>query len=53
MKYRLRNTYPTNPTTALAAILEDRGVEDVDKFLHPTKACELNPYDLENIEAAA
>ena len=53
MKYRLRNTYPTDPTTALAAILEDRGVEDIDKFMRPTKECELNPYDLDNIEAAA
>ena len=53
MKYRLRNNYPTNPNDALAAILRDRGVQDIEKFMYPTFACELNPYDLENIEAAA
>jgi single-stranded-DNA-specific exonuclease len=51
MKYRLRNNYPTNPEEALKAILIDRGVKDIEKFLNPSFACELNPYDLENIEA--
>jgi len=53
MKYRLRNNYPINPEEALKAILMDRGVKDVENFLHPSFACELNPYDLDNIEAAA
>lgn len=53
MKYRLRNKYTTNPDEALAAILKDRGVEDLNNFLNPSFACELNPYDLENIEDAA
>lgn len=52
MKYRLRNNYSTNPDEALAAILRDRGVQDIEKFMYPSFACELNPYDLENIEAA-
>lgn len=53
MKYRLKNNYTTNPDKALIQILEDRGVKDIDNFINPSKDCELNPYDLKNIEAAA
>ena len=53
MKYRLRNNYPTEPELAIPAILKDRGVKDVEEFMRPNKSQELNPYDLENIEAAA
>lgn len=50
MKYKLRKNYTRNPDEALSAILQDRGVKDIEKFLNPSFACELNPYDLENIE---
>ena len=53
MKYRLRKNYTTDPNYALAAILSDRGVNDIENFLNPSFSCELNPYDLDNIEAAA
>ena len=53
MNYRLRNNYPLNPQLAMAAILQDRGVSDIDNFLRPSPECELDPFDLENIEAAA
>ena len=53
MKYRLRNKYPITPEEAIPAILADRGVENVTEFMKPNKFQELNPYDLENIEAAA
>ena len=53
MKYKLRNNYTTNPELALSDILKDRGVTDIEKFLQPSFSCELNPYDLDNIEAAA
>ena len=53
MKYRLRHNYSKEPMFALRDILVDRGVTDLDNFLHPTKACELNPYDLVNVEVAA
>lgn len=53
MKYRLRKNYSKEPMFALRDILLDRGVTDLDNFLHPTKKCELNPYDLENIKLAA
>lgn len=53
MKYRLKNNYTTNPDKALIQILEDRGVKDIDNFINPSKDCELSPYDLKNIEAAA
>lgn len=53
MKYRLRNNYPTDPNKALPAILRDRGVYDIENFMKPSKKCELNPYNLENIELAA
>ena len=53
MKYRLRNNYSTDSSKALGEILSDRGVSDIYNFMNPTAACELNPYDLKNIEAAA
>jgi len=53
MRYRLKNKYTTNPDLALTQILEDRGVKDIQKFTNPSKDCELNPYNLKNIEAAA
>jgi single-stranded-DNA-specific exonuclease len=53
MKYRLRNKYTTDPEVALEEILRDRGVTDIENFMNPSPACELNPYLLKNIEAAA
>ena len=53
MKYKLRNTYSKNPSEALYDILRDRGVNDVENFIKPNKNCELNPYNLSNIDAAA
>lgn len=54
MKYKLRKQYPTDPDLALKAILEDRGVTDLPRFTNPTyESCELNPFNLENIEDAA
>ena len=53
MKYKLKKNYTTDPSKALYEILTDRGVTDIENFMHPTSACELNPYNLENIEAAA
>ena len=54
MKYRLRGNYSTEPEKALKEILKDRGVTDIENFLHPTPAaCELNPHSLVNIDAAA
>lgn len=51
MNYKLRNNYPIEG--CLEEILKDRRVEDVEKYLNPTKDNELNPYDLDNIEAGA
>ena len=54
MNYKLRNVnQPKNVETCLEDILTLRGVEDIDSFLNPSKNCELNPYDLENIELGA
>ena len=53
MNYRLRKNYTKNPNFVLQEILQDRGVEDVQLFLEPSSKCELNPYNLDNIEAAA
>lgn len=53
MNYELRGNYTKDAGEALREILIDRGVEDIDSFLRPTRGCELNPYDLENIEDAA
>lgn len=53
MNYKLRNTYTTDPEFALQEILEDRGIKDYESYVWPRPNQELNPYDLENIEAAA
>ena len=53
MKYKLRNNYSTNPEKALKEILQDRGVTDIEHFMNPTAACELDAYNLKNIDHAA
>ena len=53
MKYKLRKNFTTNPQNALQEILSDRGVTDLTNFMYPTKACELNPYDLQNVTQGA
>ncbi len=53
MKYKLRNNYSKNEVLALKEILKDRGVKNIENFLNPSEACELNPYDLDNIKDAA
>lgn len=53
MRYRLRNNYSTDPNVALRQILQDRGVTDIENFMRPSADCELNPYDLNNIQASA
>ena len=54
MKYRLRNNYSTDSDKALKEILQDRGVKDIEHFLKPSaETCELDPYKLKNIDAAA
>ena len=53
MKYKLKKNYTTDPEAALEEILRDRGVTDIENFMNPSPVCELNPYLLKNIEAAA
>ena len=54
MKYRLRKEFSTNPDKALIEILQDRGVKDIENFMHPTfDNCELDAHKLKNIDAAA
>ena len=53
MKYKLRNSYSTDPEKAMQDILLDRGVKDIEKFCNPSVDCELNPYYLNNIDEAA
>lgn len=53
MKYRLRKEFSTNPDKALKELLSDRGVKDIENFMNPTSACELDPWKLVNIEKAA
>lgn len=53
MKYKLRKKYSLDKNIALKEILIDRGVQDIENFLHPSDSCELNPYDLNNIQTAA
>lgn len=49
MNYRLRKQFTTDPEFALEEILEDRKVQNVENYLHPTKECELNPFLLDNM----
>lgn len=53
MRYRLRDNYTHNAEEALSAILKSRGVKELQTFLYPSPSCELNPYDLDNIDSAA
>lgn len=53
MKYRLRNNYTTDSNKAIKEILKDRGVKNIEAFIHPTQENENNPYDLDNIKEAA
>jgi len=53
MKYKLKKNYTTDPEAALEEILRDRGVTDIENFMNPSPVCELDPYLLKNIEAAA
>lgn len=48
MNYVLKHNF-SKDTECLREILEQRGVENVDEYLKPSKECELNPYDLNNI----
>ena len=53
MKYKLRKNFTTDPNTALQEILTDRGVTDLENFMHPSKHCELDPYNLQNVVEGA
>ena len=54
MNYKLRDgNRQVNIETCLEDILTLRGVEDIESFLNPTKDCELNPFNLENVEEGA
>ena len=53
MRYRLRKEYSTNPDKALKELLQDRGVQDIERFMNPSMLCENDPYQLKNIDAAA
>lgn len=51
MDYRLRELFPKDEE-CLDAILKNRRVEDVYHYLYPSEDDELNPFDLDNIQAA-
>ena len=34
-------------------LLQSKGIQDVDKYINPTKECLQNPIDLNNIEDGA
>lgn len=53
MKYKLKGNFSHDPDRALIEILENRGVKDTYDFCNPSPECELDPYGLDNIEAAA
>ena len=52
MNYVLKHNF-SKDIECLREILEQRGVENVDEYLKPSKECELNPYNLENIREGA
>ncbi|MBO6262435.1 MAG: hypothetical protein J6N95_07535 [Bacilli bacterium] len=53
MEYKLKENFSKDPKQAIIDILKDRGVKDPSSYVKPSAQCENNPYDLENIEAAA
>ena len=50
VNYKLRKNFTTDAQNALYEILEERGVENVDEYLHPTEDCEYDPFLLDNIQ---
>jgi len=54
VKYKLRGLYSKHPEKALSDILISRGVNDIKNFTKPSRFyCDLNPYNLNNIDLAA
>lgn len=53
MKYKLLHNLPHDATTCLGWLLDARGIDDIEAYVQPTKECELNPLDLDNIEEGA
>lgn len=51
MKIKLRNNFTTNYEEVIDELLTQRGVADLEAFKHPTKDCELDYNDLDNISA--
>lgn len=49
MRYKLRKIFSNDANECVEDILKNRGVEDVDEFLHPTLDCELDYNCLDNI----
>lgn len=50
VNYKLRKNFTTDAQDALYEILEERGVENVEEYLHPTKECEYDPFLLDNMQ---
>lgn len=53
MKYKLKYNLPHEAATCLGWLLDARGVEDIESYVNPTAANELDPYLLDNIGEAA
>ena len=50
MNYKLKWNLPHDATTCLGWLLDARGVEDIEGYVHPSKDYELDPLLLDNIE---
>lgn len=54
MKYRLRPNAPSKDIhTCIQEILQQRGVENIDGYMYPSKRYENDPFLLDNVRAAA
>lgn len=55
MNYKLKweTPLPHDATTCLGWLLAARGVEDIEGYVYPSKDYEINPRNLDNIDAAA
>lgn len=53
MKYRLKWELPHEAETCLGWLLDARGIDDIEAYVHPSKEYELDPYNLDHIEDGA
>lgn len=50
MRYTKRGNLPNNSKNYVVDVLKARGIEDPDRYIHPSERDLLDPYLLDNVE---